>query len=229
MRRRPVWRGAAAALLALGGAIAGCEDGRQGETAAIAPLTLAGDSASNPTVAYDLSTGSAYAAWVGVERGMNAVFVAKIEGSEAAAAAPVRANDIPGDAAPHLQAPAQVAVGPEGTVYVLWQNNTPVEGRRFPASDLRLAVSTDGGQSYRPAVTVNDDAGGPPSSHTFHDMAVAADGTPSTRSTTGRSAGGGDCDGVGGRCGLASADGIPAPARLPPRHRGSGTAPSVHR
>jgi hypothetical protein len=62
-------------------------------------------------------------------------------------------------------------------VYVLWQNNTPVEGRRFPASDLRLAVSTDGGRNFRPAITVNDDAGGTPSSHTFHDIAVAADGS----------------------------------------------------
>jgi hypothetical protein len=89
----------------------------------------------------------------------------------------VRANDRPGDAAPHEQAPAQVAVGPEGNVYVLWQNNREVSGRRFPASDLRFARSTDGGRRFGPAVTVNDDAGGPPSSHTFHDVAVAPDGT----------------------------------------------------
>jgi hypothetical protein len=61
-------------------------------------------------------------------------------------------------------------------VYVLWQRTTNVPGRRYPASDLRLAVSNDGGKTFRPATTVNDDAGGPPSSHTFHDLVVAADG-----------------------------------------------------
>jgi hypothetical protein len=35
----------------------------------------------------------------------------------------------------------------------------------------------DGGRTFAPAITVNDDAGGPPSSHTFHNMVVTADGT----------------------------------------------------
>ena len=155
--------------------IAACaREGGAGETTA-PPLVVAPDSASNPTVAYSVSGEQAFVAWVGVEDGRNTVFLARLDGG-GSVGEPVRVNDLPGDAAPHLQAPAQVAVGPEGNVYVLWQNNTPVEGRRFPASDLRLAVSTDGGRSFRPAVTVNDDAGGPPSSHTFHDIAVGADG-----------------------------------------------------
>ncbi|HEX2208105.1 MAG TPA: sialidase family protein, partial [Longimicrobium sp.] len=77
----------------------------------------------------------------------------------------------------HEQAPAQVAVGADGAIYVLWQNNTKVPGRRFAASDLRFARSADGGRTFSPAITVNDDAGGVPSSHTFHDLAVAPDGT----------------------------------------------------
>jgi hypothetical protein len=89
----------------------------------------------------------------------------------------VRVNDRPGDAAPHEQAPAQVAAGPDGAVYVLWQNNVKIAGRRFPASDLRFARSADGGRTFSPAITVNDDAGGIPSSHTFHDLAVGPDGT----------------------------------------------------
>jgi hypothetical protein len=92
-------------------------------------------------------------------------------------AAPVRVNDIAGDAAPHEQAPAQVAVAPDGSVYVLWQNNTIIPGRRFPASDLRLARSTDGGHTFEPAIFVNDDAHETPTSHTFHDIAVSADCT----------------------------------------------------
>src|SRR5690606_15785307 len=50
-------------------------------------------------------------------------------------------------------------------------------GRRFPASDLRFAASSNGGHTFTSTRTVNDDAGGLPSSHTFHDMVVAPDGT----------------------------------------------------
>jgi hypothetical protein len=65
-------------------------------------------------------------------------------------APPVRVNDIEGDAAPHLQAPAQVAAGPGGAVYVAWTNATLIEGRRFPASDLRSrARSTEAEASSR--------------------------------------------------------------------------------
>jgi hypothetical protein len=163
----------AAAVLPLGG----CRDAAGGAVAMGPIVTIAPDSASNPTVAADPRGGRVYLAWVGMEDGTNAVLVSALEGRDARPGKAVRANDIPGDVAPHVQAPAQVAVGPEGNVYVLWQNNTPVEGRRFPASDLRLAVSSDGGRTFSPAITVNDDAGGAPSSHTFHDLAIAADGT----------------------------------------------------
>ena len=42
--------------------------------------------------------------------------------------------------------------------------------------NLRFARSTDGGHTFEPAIFVNDDALGLPSSHTFHDIAVADDG-----------------------------------------------------
>lgn len=131
--------------------------------------------ASNPTTAVDAATQKVYVAWVGTEYSVSNVYAATIDGG-AQVGPLVRVNDIDGDAAPHEQAPAQIAAGPDGVVYVVWQNNMPIEGRRFPASDLRFARSTDGGRSFEPAVTVNDDAGGQPSSHTFHNMVVGSDG-----------------------------------------------------
>lgn len=136
--------------------------------------TLASAGASNPTAAAD-ANGARYVAWIATEGGASNVYLAKAEGGAFGRA--VRVNDRAGDAAPHEQAPAQVAAGPDGTVYVVWQNNTEIPGRRFPASDLRLARSTDGGRTFEPAVTVNDDAAGAPSSHTFHNIVVARDGT----------------------------------------------------
>jgi hypothetical protein len=151
---------------------------RGGETppAVGAAVTVAEHAAGNPTSAVDPRDGTGFVAWIAAEGGAPNVFLARVDADGRVGAA-VRVNDSPGDAAPHEQAPAQVAVGPDGAVYVLWQNNAKIPGRRFAASDLRFARSTDGGRTFAPAVTVNDDAGGVPSSHTFHDLAVAPDGT----------------------------------------------------
>jgi hypothetical protein len=140
----------------------------------VRPMTLADRAAGNPTAA--LGPGdTAYVAWIETQDDVQSVYVARLDA--AGRGAPVRVNDVPGDAAPHDQAPPQVATGPNGAVYVAWQNNVHVPGRRFPASNLRFARSRDGGRTFEPAIFVNDDAHDAPSSHTFHDIAVAPDGT----------------------------------------------------
>ncbi|HEX6587855.1 MAG TPA: sialidase family protein [Longimicrobiales bacterium] len=163
---------AAALLLAIG--LGGCRDASGGAPKVdVTMATVAAAGASNPSVAitHDDET---LVAWVGGEEAED-VWLARA--SSTGFAEPVRVNDVAGDAAAHGQAPAQVAVGPDGAVYVMWQNNEHIEGRRFPASDLRFARSSDGGRTFEPAIHVNDDADGEPASHTFHDLVVAHDGT----------------------------------------------------
>lgn len=159
------------ALLAVGA----CAD--RGGVAEGATLTLAPSGASNPTVATGPDGATTYVAWVSGREGEPGDVLLTMVPWDGTAAEPVRVNDVPGDATAHLQAPAQVAVGPEGNVYMAWQNNTVIEGRRFPASDLRFARSVDGGRTFSPAVTINDDVDGPPASHTFHNLTVTRDGT----------------------------------------------------
>lgn len=131
---------------------------------------------TSPTSAVDGRSGAVYVAWVGMEDSTTAnVYLARSD--SAAFTAPIRVNAVSGDAAPHLQAPAQVAVGPEGNVYVAWQSARRAPGLMFGAADIRLARSRDGGQTFGPAVSVNDDAGGIAARHTFHDLAVAPNGT----------------------------------------------------
>ena len=174
VRKTAIGGGGAAALLAI--PLIALARGGDGRTALGAPLTVAEHAAGNPTAAVDGRDGTGYVVWIATADGAPGVFLARV-GADGERSAPVRVNDRPGDAAPHEQAPAQVEVAPDGSVYVLWQNNRKVAGRRFPASDLRFARSADGGRTFAPAVTVNDDAGGLPSSHTFHDLAVGTDGT----------------------------------------------------
>lgn len=176
MNRRMMAGGAAAAALLAGAGIALARGDGAGAMRVGAAVTVAEHAAGNPTAAVDPRGGTGYVAWIASQGGAQNVFLARM-GADGGMQAPVRVNDRPGDAAPHEQAPAQVAAGPNGAVYVLWQNNVKIAGRRFPASDLRFARSVDGGRTFSPAITVNDDAGGIPSSHTFHDLAVAPDGT----------------------------------------------------
>jgi hypothetical protein len=160
------------ALLAL--LLGGCGDGEPRIEGHM--LTLAERGGSPPTVASEKE--AVYVAWVGSEDDGESwdVHLARVL-ADGEVQRTVRVNDVPGDAAPHEQAPAQVRVAHDGTVFVVWQSTRWVTGRDFPASDLRLARSSDGGRSFEPAVTVNDDADGVPASHTFHDVAVAPDGT----------------------------------------------------
>ncbi|MBM3279845.1 MAG: exo-alpha-sialidase [Candidatus Handelsmanbacteria bacterium] len=140
--------------------------------------TLADSLGAYPTAAIDPRSGEAYVAWVSTSAGGETNVLLTRKGAAAPAFdRPVRVNHLPGDAAPNSQAPPQVAVGPEGNVYVLWKNNLPIEGYEWPGGNLRLARSTDGGRSFSPAVSVNDDAAGPPAGHNFHDLAVAPDGS----------------------------------------------------
>jgi hypothetical protein len=161
--------------LAIAWAVAGCS--------ADAPLdgsvdaaTLAGPGAGNPTVAVDPRDGTVFVAWVDGPEGARDVFLSRA-GSDGRASEPVRVNEVPGDATLHEAAPPQVALGPGGEVYVAWESAYPVEGRRFNASNLRFARSLDGGTTFGATVTVNSDGDGLPSSHTFHNMAVAPDGS----------------------------------------------------
>lgn len=144
-------------------------------TVVAAPVTLAPSAAGNPTVAAGPG-GEVFAAWA-EQRGEGWDVVVARVGEDGAAAPSVRANTVAGDASQHEQAPPRVAVGPRGEVYVAWQKSTVLPGRAYPASDLRFARSDDGGRTFVPAVTVNDDAGGLPSSHTFHDLVAGPDGT----------------------------------------------------
>jgi len=164
-----------AAGTALGGiALTGCDPGAGASVGEVTTLATAG--ASNPTVAPD-GEGGFLVAWVANGETGGDAWLAKLDATGTPAGAPVRVNDIPGDADPHEQAPAQVATGPNGEVYVVWQRVVMAPWLEFGGADLRLAKSVDGGNSFDPAITVNDNTDGSPARVSFHNLAVAPDGT----------------------------------------------------
>jgi hypothetical protein len=81
--------------------------------------------------------------------------------------APVRVNDIAGDATVRNENPPKVAAGSQGEVYVCWASE-----RGKWKGNIRFARSTDGGKTFSPAITVNSDGAGEPAGHAFQSIAV---------------------------------------------------------
>jgi peroxiredoxin len=173
--------------------LTGCGEGTERQAApALQEWVVASSGGTHPTVAVD-GEGTTYVAWVALDPGTGAegahdVLLVRIPPT-GDPEPPLRVNDQPGDAAPHEQAPAQVAVGARGEVYVAWQKRIPVEGLRFGASSVRFARSLDGGRTFEPAFDLADYTGPPPASHTFHSLLVLADGRVAAAWLDGRDGG----------------------------------------
>lgn len=85
--------------------------------------------------------------------------------------APVRVNDIPGDAAVRNENPPKIAVGPNNEIYVTWAN----ERERWKGN-IRFSRSLDGGKTFSPAVYLNTDTSGSLIGRGFETIAVDAKG-----------------------------------------------------
>ncbi len=143
------------------------------------PATLVSqiEDARIPTVALDAKASKVYTAFFRDVNEVTGVFVAQRGLADTAWEPAVQINALDDKAGAHSQAPAQIVVGPEGNVYVVWTNSIEIEGRRFPASNLLISRSVDGGRTFSPQQAINTDADGYPAGHTFHDVTVADDGT----------------------------------------------------
>ena len=85
--------------------------------------------------------------------------------------APVRVNDLAGDATVRNENPPKVALGAQGEVYVCWASE-----RGKWKGNIRFARSTDGGKTFSPTLTVNSDGAGEPAGHAFQSIAVDKQG-----------------------------------------------------
>lgn len=129
----------------------------------------AGDGRFNPFVAGDGREGF-YLAFIERSNGESNVML-RHSADGKIFAEPIRVNNVRGDATVRNENPPKVAVGPSGDVYVCWANETAKW-----KGDIRFARSTDGGKTFLRALTLNSDAGGPPTGHAFQSIAVNRSG-----------------------------------------------------
>jgi hypothetical protein len=131
-----------------------------GQTHQHAAATATGDGQYNPFIISDNRDGF-YLAYV--ERAGNTSNVMLRHSPDGKAfSAPVRVNDLDGDATVRNENPPKIAVAPNGNVYVCWAN----ERGRWKGN-VQFARSTDGGKTFSPAIALNSDAGAEPAGHAF--------------------------------------------------------------
>ena len=99
--------------------------------------------------------GSFYVAWVNHEPNNRAdVMIGRYEPGKTPAAA-VRVNPQAGTATAWRGDQPSIAVGKNGSVYVVWTARVESNGKK--GTDVYLSVSSDMGQSFAAPVKVNDD------------------------------------------------------------------------
>jgi hypothetical protein len=132
---------------------------------------------ADPALAVDERTGDLLLSWVEGDSAGYLLKVARSRDSGVTWSNAVAVTTSPGEVKPHAEASPRL-VSANGVVGVFWPQQQAVPGRRFPASQMRFARSTDGGHTWSRAITLNDDtAAAEPAGHTFHGATALGDST----------------------------------------------------
>ena len=151
-------------------AIQACHGGPSPEPAAALPHA-AGASVTDPSLVAEPGTGSLLASWVAGDSTAWHLYFARSADDGVSWSVPVRITTDDDDVMPHGEASPRLVAATDGRLAVVWPRSIPVAGRQWPATAIRLARSTDGGRTWLPPVTLNDDTTSHPAGHNFHGAA----------------------------------------------------------
>ncbi|MFM8392687.1 MAG: sialidase family protein, partial [Acidobacteriota bacterium] len=140
------------------------QQGQHGQAGSM-PSGSTGDGQFNPYVAAD-PQGGFYVLHVERIDKVSNIFIRHTRDG-ISFSAPVRVNDVPGQAAVRNENPPKMLVGPQGDLYISWGDE-----REKWKGNIHFTRSTDGGKSFAPALTINSDAALPPVGHAFQSMAI---------------------------------------------------------
>ena len=129
---------------------------------------ITGKQSADPAIVVDQASGDLLLSWVeGDSAGYRLMFArSQDEGATWSDAVPVTTSL--DEIKPHAEASPRL-VSAHGVVGVFWPKQKHIAGRRFPASQMRFARSTDGGRTWSQPITINDDTtSADPAGHTFH-------------------------------------------------------------
>ena len=169
--------GAAALLLLVPGAACRNDGGLQ-VTALTPPAADPAMQSSDPGLAVAPERGDLVASWAEGDGRTWTLYVARSADGGAGWTRPVKVAggpEAPGEVHPHGESSPRLVAASGDRLALVWPNSIPVEGRKWPAAMLRFARSTDGGHTWSPPRTINDDTTGALVSHQFHGAAWVGD------------------------------------------------------
>jgi hypothetical protein len=163
-----------AGLAAAGGLSCREQPGEQFTETALGTPAASAESA-DPALALDPSTGDLLLTWVGGDSsGWSLFFARSID--EGATWSEPRVVVAGGDEVhPHGESSPRLVAANGGRVALAWARSISVPGRKWPATQIRLSRSLDGGVNWSQPVTLNDDSAGTPAGHQFHGAAWSGD------------------------------------------------------
>jgi hypothetical protein len=129
-------------------------------------------------LAVDPHSGDLVLSWIEGDGQVWSLYAARSSDLGQAWSVPVRVAggaEHPDEVHPHGESSPRLVVGPRNHLALVWPNSIKVEGRKWPAAMLRFSRSLDGGRSWSPPVTLNDDTTGALVSHQFHGAAFVGD------------------------------------------------------
>ena len=161
-------------------ALAGCDKPRPAE-AVFAEVPLASPAttfeSADPALAVDPSTGDLLLSWVGGDSTGWSLYFARSGDQGQTWSAPALVTGGAGEVHPHGESSPRLVAATGGRVALTWANSIEVPGRQWPATEIRLSRSADGGATWSPPISLNDDTAGTAAGHQFHGAAWSGDST----------------------------------------------------
>jgi hypothetical protein len=152
-----------------------CDRGPKVET--LSGPSIAGRQSADPALAVDAKTGDLLMSWVEGDSAGYLLQLARSSDGGVTWSDAVPVTTSLGEIKPHAEASPRL-VSTNGVLGIFWPKQQAIPGRRFPASQMRFARSLDGGRSWSPPITLNDDtAAAAPAGHTFHGATAVGDST----------------------------------------------------
>ena len=165
-------------LVACYGVLLGCSEAGIKVEAGNWPPSNSIQQTADPALAVLPGSGDLVLSWIQGDGETWSLYVARQRRESGQWSSPVRVSggsDAPGEVHPHGESSPRLVAASDARLALVWPNSIKVPGRKWPAAMLRFSRSEDGGRTWSPPITLNDDTTGALVSHQFHGATALGD------------------------------------------------------